>query len=358
MEWKRSEKISSVSENNKISRTFAIFKRLLISSSLILMPYTLESIEHKWPCPKNTRPTFFGLRAGEVCRGERTGDSCFECRKVDPEEFVYNNFKLEKLVEKVENGKENNVSIGKKYTPEESERIKNELKKWSNTELEMLIKELNGNLTEEERKIFRGALEHWPEIKFHAMRLKIDPRIAYLVAIAESRFIQKIGKAGEVSPMQILPSTMNLMYRMYGKDDPYIGANRNWRYDTTSQIILALYYLRDGIRTVASDGAMIENISPLDLLLVYHFYNKGHNKFIIPDWWQGENFANCVEKYLPLYPKIEKFIKEFLKRTDGEENNVKKPQKTNNVGNRLSNEMKRYSDMMQKAQNRTNEGRK
>ncbi len=77
-------------------------------------------------------------------------------------------------------------------------------------------------------------------------------------------------------------------------------------------MILALYYLRDGISTVASVDARIEELSAESLLMVYHFYNRGHNNYMVENWWQGDNFATCVSKYLRLYPEVEGFIEKFM----------------------------------------------
>ncbi|MCX8202630.1 MAG: hypothetical protein N3G74_02400 [Candidatus Micrarchaeota archaeon] len=305
----------SVTKDNSNSKRFA-FSKLLVSASIFIASASL-AISNSEICPKNSHPYFFSLQPGQKCRGERLKNSCFECRTKDGRAV---NITIQNMQEKVEDGMKFNPDIGRKYSSDTVKKIKSNLKKWDKDRLEDLIKKLNGNLNEEERVIFRGALEHWPDIKYHSMRLGIDPRIAYLVAVAESRFVQKIGKSGERSPMQIMPKTMALMFNRYGKHDKYIRnmmkEGKDWRKDVTAQVILALYYLRDGISTVAPANTKLEQLSAEELLMIYHFYNRGHNNYVVDNWWQGDNFATCVNKYLKLYLEIENFINEFIKMNE------------------------------------------
>lgn len=300
----------------KRSRMHVFSFSLLLSASIFVSSPRILNADYNAGevCPKGSRWFAFSLQPGEVCRGEKFGNLCSECRTNDGRVIISSK---EEMKNKVESAiSTTNPSVGKKFTKNDLNEIKKKLKKWDKQNLEKLIKKLNGNLDEDERTIFRGALEHWPEIKYHAMRLGIDPRIAYLVAVAESRFVQKIGKSGERSPMQIMPGTMALMFNRYGKHDAYIKETikegKDWRKSATAQMILALYYLRDGISTVASVDARIEELSAESLLMVYHFYNRGHNNYMVENWWQGDNFATCVSKYLRLYPEVEGFIEKFM----------------------------------------------
>ncbi|MEM3369720.1 MAG: hypothetical protein QXE90_02605 [Candidatus Micrarchaeia archaeon] len=309
---------NSFTQTNQGKKSTIIWSSLLLSASLIISSPKIANADYEAPevCPKGSGLYLFTLQPGETCRGEKFGKNlCSECRTKDGRVL---NTPIESMQKKVEAGINSSDSDeGKRYTSKEVKAIKETLRRWNKEELENLIKKLNGNLDDEERTIFRGALEHWPDIKYHAMRLSIDPRITYLVAVAESRFVQKIGKSGELSPMQIMPDTMALMFNRYGRNDEYIkglvNKRKDWRKDTTAQIILALYYLRDGISTVAPIDAKIERLNAEDLLMIYHFYNRGHNKYIVNNWWQGDNFATCVSKYLRLYPEVEKFIDDFIR---------------------------------------------
>ncbi|MEM3408470.1 MAG: hypothetical protein QXT40_03055 [Candidatus Micrarchaeia archaeon] len=306
------------SKSNQSKNSSIIWSSLFLSASLIFSSPRMGNADYDKAdfCPKGSRLYLFTLQPGETCKGEKFGKNfCSECRTKDGRVL---NTPIESMQKKVEKGiNSSNSDEGKRYTSKEVKIIKETLRRWNKEELENLIKKLNGNLNDEERTIFRGALEHWPDIKYHAMRLGIDPRIAYLVAVAESRFVKKIGKSGELSPMQVMPDTMALMFNKYGRSDEYINKlineRKDWRKDTTAQIILALYYLRDGISTVAPTDAKIERLKAEDLLMIYHFYNRGHNKYIVNNWWQGDNFATCVSKYLRLYPEIEKFIDDFIR---------------------------------------------
>lgn len=333
--WKQDPSRSFKEQKRPASTVFA---SLLLSVSFLFSPQVNAQSE-KGICPKGSSLYSFTLEPGQKCRGEKYGNICAECRT--PSGYAINT-SIENMQEKIDSGlKNSNVKgIGKKFDYKDIHIIKEKLKKWDKNELEKLIKKLNGNLSDEERKIFMGALEHWPEIKYHSMRLGIDPRIPYLVAIAESRMVQKKGNSGEVSPMQIMPSTMVLMYNMYGKNDPYIidlkKQGQDWRKDKTAQIVLALYYLRDGISTVAKPDTRIERISPQNLLMIYHFYNRGQNNYFVDNWWQGDNFATSTEKYLKLYLEIEKFIDEFMKRDESYKSMIKETKlisQTHNISN-------------------------
>ncbi|MEM3770739.1 MAG: hypothetical protein QXW80_00205 [Candidatus Micrarchaeia archaeon] len=335
------------SKTNQNKNSSIIWGSLLLSASLIFSSPRIGSADYDKAdfCPKGSRLYLFNLQPGETCKGEKFGKNlCSECRTEDGRVL---NTSIENMQKKVEEGINSaNSDEGKRYTSKEVKIIKETLRKWNKEELENLIKKLNGNLDEEERTIFRGALEHWPDIKYHAMRLGIDPRIAYLVAVAESRFVQKIGKSGELSPMQVMPDTMILMFNKYGRNDEYIkgliNKRKDWRKDTTAQIILALYYLRDGISTVAPMDSKIERLNAKDLLKIYHFYNRGHNKYIVNNWWQGDNFATCVSKYLRLYPEVEKFIDDFI-RVNKESDSI--TSKTWNSYFRIENEKKKDRQM-------------
>jgi hypothetical protein len=300
-------------QKDKFERKCAKFFGMLLISTFLSTPLSAENRI----CPENSKPYFFNLQNQDQkgCRGERKGNLCFECRTKDGTVL---NLSFESQKKKIEGVKGNIANIGKSFTLKEIENIKNLIKEWDENELEKLIVLLNGNLNDEERSIFRGALEHWPVLKYHSIRLNIDPRITYLVALAENRFINKVGKSGELSPMQILPETAILMYNLYGKSDPYfIDLNKkeiNWKEDVDALMILALYYLREGLKSVNAIGKSVEKMNAEDILLVYHFYNKGHNDYEPTGWWQGNNFATCATKYLKYYPRIDKFVEDFIKK--------------------------------------------
>jgi hypothetical protein len=119
--------------------------------------------------------------------------------------------------------------------------------------------------------------------------------------------------------MQIMPETAVLMYNLYGKKDPYFIELKkkgvDWRKDTDALMVLALYYLRDGLRSVNALGKRFEEMSAEEILLVYHFYNRGHNNYVTDNWWQGDNLATCTKKYLRLYPMVDDFVKDFIVRS-------------------------------------------
>jgi len=325
-------------EEKKNSLSFKKLARLIAFSSLFLFSNFSARSQNETQtniCPRGSKPYFFSINSPSECKGERSGKICFECRNINGK---VTNISFENQREKVEIVlKSTKTKMGDNFTKKEIENAKKKIKKWNKKDLEKLIIRLNGNLTEEEKNIFRGALEHWPVLKHHSIRLKIDPRITFIVAVAESRFINIVGKSGEKSPMQIMPDTAVLMYNLYGRHDPYFIELKkmgiDWRKDNDALMILALYYLRDGLKSVNVLGKPIEKISAEEILLIYHFYNRGHNNFITDNWWQGENLATCTKKYLHLYPIVDDFVKRFASTSYSKEkvieNKIPKKQMSN-----------------------------
>jgi hypothetical protein len=311
-------------EKNHLSSVniFRRFAGIVLTSSILLFSRVNASAqddEQPNMCPRGSSPYFFSINKPSECKGEtnKTKTMCFECR--DRKGRVAN-ISFEKQQEKVKEAiNTSSTEIGNNFTKHEIEIGKKAVKKWDKKELEKLIVRLNGNLTDDERTIFRGALEHWPTLKYHSLRLNIDPRVTFIVAVAETRFINKIGSSGEKSPMQIMPETAVLMYNLYGKKDPYFIELKkkgvDWRKDTDALMVLALYYLRDGLRSVNALGKTIEEMSAEEILLIYHFYNRGHNNYVTDNWWQGDNLATCTKKYLRLYPMVDDFVKDFIVRS-------------------------------------------
>jgi len=303
-------------------RLFRRFAGIALTSSILLFSSVnarAQDEEQSSICSRGSSPYFFSINSPSECKGEtnETKTICLECR--DRKGRV-TNISFERQQEKVKEAvNTSSTEIGNNFTKKEIEIGKKAVKKWDKKELENLIIRLNGNLTDDERAIFRGALEHWPVLKYHSLRLNIDPRVTFIVAVAETRFINKIGSSGEKSPMQIMPETAVLMYNLYGKKDPYfIELKRkgvDWRKDTDALMVLALYYLRDGLRSVNVLGKTIEEMSAEEILLIYHFYNRGHNNYVTDNWWQGDNLATCTKKYLRLYPMVDDFVKDFIERS-------------------------------------------
>jgi hypothetical protein len=329
MEYPQFEKNSGQDKNIKEEKnhlsSVSIFRRfagIALTSSILLFSSinarTQDEEQHSM-CPRGSSPYFFSINTPSECKGEtnKTKTICFECR--DRKGRV-TNISFERQQEKVKEAiNTSSTEIGNNFTKYEIEIGKKAVKKWDKKELENLIIRLNGNLTDDERTIFRGALEHWPTLKYHSLRLNIDPRVTFIVTVAETRFINKIGSSGEKSPMQIMPETAVLMYNLYGKKDPYFIELKkkgvDWRKDTDALMVLALYYLRDGLRSVNALGKRFEEMSAEEILLVYHFYNRGHNNYVTDNWWQGDNLATCTKKYLRLYPMVDDFVKDFIVRS-------------------------------------------
>jgi len=303
-------------------RLFRKFAGISLTSSILLFSSVnarAQDEEQSSICPRGSRLYIFSINNQNECKGEtnETKTICSECRD---RKGRITNTSFEQQKEKVKQAvNTSSTEIGNNFTKKEIDIGKKAVKKWNKKELENLIIRLNGNLSDDERKIFRGALEHWPTLKYHSLRLNIDPRVTFIVAVAETRFINKIGSSGEKSPMQIMPETAVLMYNLYGKKDPYfIELKRkgvDWRKDTDALMVLALYYLRDGLRSVNVLGKTIEEMSAEEILLIYHFYNRGHNNYVTDNWWQGDNLATCTNKYLGLYPRVDEFVKDFIERS-------------------------------------------
>jgi len=111
----------------------------------------------------------------------------------------------------------------------------------------------NGDITKEQKGIFCRSFRYWPLMKFHDLRIGINPKFDYNVACAENKFYSTTGAGGELTFLQILPKTAkDLDNRLQGKDPYYdlegikydADGNVIW-ISNENAIIMHAYYLRD-----------------------------------------------------------------------------------------------------------------
>lgn len=230
----------------------------------------------------------------------------------------------EKLQEKVSQARRNIPEIGTVYLPEEVRQMQELMKTWSDTEIMEIAKGFDPKLSDEETKILAGAARKWTWhfLKSHSTSIGLDPRLVFTVVVAESRLWHESGDSGKAkTPMQIISdptdpdnTTAGLMYRLFGKDDPFIKElENNWRNDRNALMKLALYYLREAVKEADCKGIPFEKLTAKQLLAIYHFYNKGH-KYNGETTRQQRNFANAMY-YLKLYPRMEAFLETIRQRT-------------------------------------------
>jgi len=266
-------------------------------------------------CGGHTGFYSFSISEGENCPGEKFGKKLcsVDCSK----KRVKNPVTLEKLKKAIQQAYK--PKRGKTYTVSEIRAARRYLSEWKKSDVLKLVKKLNGNLSEDEKKIFPGGLKYWPLIKYYSDLLDIDPTTPFLFALIESGLIQEKGKSGEIGVMQIMPGTAMEVYKIYGMKDPVIRkAGKNWRKDKDVMIILALYHLRGILDDLGVDrGSLPTDEQKAKAYMVYNagsqiLKNGEINQEKLSRWWQGNNLANGAKKYMRLYPLIENFVDHFI----------------------------------------------
>jgi hypothetical protein len=300
----------------KVSNYVMKMTHVTLTAAMALGLFAAKDVAAENPCRgQSVSWLSYSVGEGETCPGQKFGGNIcvVDCAR----RSVRNPVTLEKLEKTLQQA--HKPKRGKNYTVSEVRAARHYLSEWKESDVSNLIKKLNGNLSEDEKKIFAGSLKYWLLIKYHSYRLNIDPRISFLIAVTESKLKQESGSSGEVGVMQIMRGTATEVYNAYHAKDPVLrNAGKDWRKDKDVMVVLALYYLRDMLYEVG----VAPSAFPTDQQLIYLYmkYNGGNkilkngeiNEERLQRWWQGSNLAVCAKKYMKLYPLVENFVDQFI----------------------------------------------
>lgn len=154
------------------------------------------------------------------------------------------------------------VNIESQRSHSDALRIYNSLDNTRETIGAVIAAVNNGIYNPRKISIFVRACRVWPLIKFHAERLGVDPKLAFLIAMTETRFDDKIvGIFGERSIWQLLPRTEREMERKYGDSDQFYGRGIG---EFERRTILALYCIKECADTAGIECSDISGVDRRD----------------------------------------------------------------------------------------------
>lgn len=130
-----------------------------------------------------------------------------------------------------------------------------------------------------EKEFFVRACRKYPFVKFYSDKInpKVDPRLAFWIALTESHLKYIKGDHGEIGDMQIMPSLRENYEDDWSKDNYWIegkGIENN-----INNYIAGIQHLSAAVENAGCSGIPLNKLKAKQLLSIYAWYSRDKNEF-------------------------------------------------------------------------------
>jgi hypothetical protein len=160
--------------------------------------------------------------------------------------------------------------------------------------------------TQKEKELFIRSCRKYPFIKFYSQKTnpKVDPRLAFWVALTESHLKYIKGDHGEIGDMQIMPSLKRDYEDNWKKDDYWIEG-----FDvkhTINNYIAGIQHLSAAVDNALCSGIPLNKLKAKQLLSIYSYYSRNKKQFE-PDDDPPYNLEAEAKMHFYMFDLIDKY---------------------------------------------------